>query len=242
MRSMRVLAGMGVCICALCAVLDGGPAELAHRVSGASAQQQTLVLDAGHGGFDGGAVGAGGTSEQDINLCITRRVRDLAGLFGVPCVLTRDSAQALDYQPDRTVRENKVADIRAREAICRAVPDPVFVSIHLNKFEQPQYFGAQVFYSPHHPLSRTLAEQLQAAFLQGVPNGNTRRARPAAGTIYLMQHLTCPAVVVECGFLSNPQEEIALGQPEYQTQLAVCIVAGCLRGRGGAAGAVGGPI
>ena len=103
-----------------------------------SAQQSahTLVLDAGHGGFDGGAVSPNGVTEQQINLSIAGKTRDLAGLFGVPCVLTRTDEGALDYEPGRTVRENKVADIQARAHICEKTENPVFVSIHLNKFEQ----------------------------------------------------------------------------------------------------------
>ena len=196
-----------------------------------SAQQSahTLVLDAGHGGFDGGAVSPNGVTEQQINLSIAGKTRDLAGLFGVPCVLTRTDEGALDYEPGRTVRENKVADIQARAHICEKTENPVFVSIHLNKFEQSQYFGAQVFYGAADPDSRVLAEAIQAALAQGIDNGNTRAAKPAGDSIYLMRRLTCPAVIVECGFLSNPEEEADLCRDSYQTQLAACILAGYLQ-------------
>ena len=196
-----------------------------------SAQQSahTLVLDAGHGGFDGGAVSPNGVTEQQINLSIAGKTRDLAGLFGVPCVLTRTDEGALDYEPGRTVRENKVADIQARAHICEKTENPVFVSIHLNKFEQSQYFGAQVFYGAADPDSRVLAEAIQAALVQGIDNGNTRAAKPAGDSIYLMRRLTCPAVIVECGFLSNPEEEADLCRDSYQTQLAACILAGYLQ-------------
>lgn len=196
--------------------------------------QPVLVLDAGHGGFDGGAVGAHGTTEQDINLHITYSVQALAGLFGYPVVLTRPDTEALDYQEGRTVRENKVADIRARERIVTQTAQPVFISIHLNKFEDPQYFGAQVFYSKNNADSQVLAEHLQAALLQGIQNRNIRRAKPAAPAIYLMKQLNCPAVIVECGFLSNPEEEAALCSPDYQKRLAVCILQGYQQYRNGA--------
>ncbi len=232
-----------------------------------------LVLDAGHGGFDGGAVGADGTMEQDINLSIAYRVQALCGLFGYPVQMTRTDEQALDYVEGRSVRENKVADIKAREriayrvqALCglfgypvqmtrtdeqaldyvegrsvrenkvadikarerivNNVENPVFLSIHLNKFQDPQYYGAQVFYSKNHPDSKILAEKTQEAMIAGIQNGNIRRAKPAVPTIYLMKNLTCPAVIVECGFLSNPEEERKLGDSGYQKRLALCIFEG----------------
>lgn len=234
---MKYKRWIACCLALVCAagvwqtIRTGRPVGLAH-VFGSKDTAPTLVLDAGHGGFDGGAVGANGTTEQHINLCITRGVRDLAGLFGIPSVLTRDDEEALDYKPGRAVRENKVADIKAREAACAQVANPVFISIHLNKFEQAQYFGAQVFYSKNNAQGKPLAESIQASLIEGIQNGNTRVAKQAADTIYLMKKLDCPALVVECGFLSNPAEEARLGQTDYQTQLAVCIVSGYLRGRG----------
>ena len=185
-----------------------------------------LVVDAGHGGFDGGAVGANGTSEQDINLSISRSVQALSGFFGYPAAMTRPDEQALDYQQGRSVRENKVADIKARERITNEVKNPIFLSIHLNKFEDPKYFGAQVFYSKNNEQSQTLAEKMQETLIFGIQNDNIRRAKPAAAGIYLMKKLQCPAIIVECGFLSNPQEEQLLCEAGYHKRLAVCIFHG----------------
>lgn len=193
----------------------------------------TLVIDAGHGGFDGGAVGATGTTEQDINLSIAQRVQLLADFFGVTTIMTRTDGQALAYDPSRPVRENKVADIKAREQIVLQADNPIFLSVHLNKFSDPQYHGAQVFYSVNHAGGRALAELLQDALITGCDPSNTRQARPAEQSIYLMKTLTCPAVIVECGFLSNPAEEALLGQQTYHKKLAVGIVAGYLRYEGG---------
>ena len=189
----------------------------------------TLVLDAGHGGFDGGAVSPNGVTEQEINLSVVKKVESLAGLFGIPTQLTRKDDNALDYEPGRAVRENKVADIKARQRICEQVENPVFVSIHLNKFEQSRYFGAQVFYGEKHSDSKGIAESIQAALKSGISNGNNRVAKPAGDSIYLMRTLTCPALIVECGFLSNPDDEAALVRDDYQTRLAVCILAGYLQ-------------
>lgn len=200
-------------------------------LSGAG-KSDTLVIDAGHGGFDGGAVSADGLCEQDINLSIARRIEALAGFFGVQSVLTRPDEQALDYQPGRSVHDNKVADLHARERIAAETANAVFLSIHLNKFEQSIYHGAQVFYSPNDPDSKPLAEALQAALIEGLDPTNHRQARRAAGTIYLMKRLRCPAVVIECGFLSNPEETRLLRQEDYHKRIAVCVLSGYLRDQG----------
>ena len=121
-------------------------ASLALCIGGRSAVQavmhhdsaRTLVIDAGHGGFDGGAVGSNGTTEQDINLSIAQRVQALAEFFGVHTVMTRTDGNALDYDPSRPVRENKIADIKAREQLVQDMADPVLLSIHLNKFSDAQ--------------------------------------------------------------------------------------------------------
>ena len=190
---------------------------------------RTLVIDAGHGGFDGGAIGSNGTTEQDINLSIAKRVRLLASFFGVQTSMTREDENALGYDASRSIRDNKVTDIQAREQIVKSASDPVFLSIHLNKFSDAQYHGAQVFYSTNHAGSRALAELLQDALIVGCDPTNTRQAKPADCNIYLMKTLECPAVIVECGFLSNPAEETLLGDPEYHKKLAASIVTGYLR-------------
>ena len=198
------------------------------QVIAQKASARTLVIDAGHGGFDGGAIGSGGTAEQEINLRIAQRVQVLAAFFGVRTQMTRMDDGALSYDPSRPVRENKIADIRARERMVEEIADPVFVSIHLNKFSDPQYHGAQVFYSPNHAGSRVLAEMLQDCLIRGCDPQNHRQARQAERTIYLMRQLTCPAVIVECGFLSNPAEEALLRDPAYHKKLAAAIVSGYL--------------
>ena len=222
----RIALGAAALALALVLGVRGGSMVQAIAQSRAA---RTLVIDAGHGGFDGGAVGSNGTTEQDINLSIAQRVQALAGFFGVRTALTRADENALDYDSSRSIRENKVADIRAREQIVRETSDPVFVSIHLNKFSDAQYRGAQVFYSPNHAGSKTLAELLQASLADGCDPANTRQAKRAENTIYLMNQLECPAVIVECGFLSNPAEEQLLNDTGYHKKIAASIVTGYLR-------------
>lgn len=208
------------------------PSGGVRSVFSASDPPETLVIDAGHGGFDGGAVSASGVSEQQINLYIARHTQALAGFFGIPTVMTRPDENALGFVDGRAIRDNKVADIHERRRIAEETENPVFLSIHLNQFPQAQYHGAQVFFSRGNPRSKALAESIQAALIEGVDPQNTRQAKQAANTIYLMKKLECPAVIIECGFLSNPAESERLQQEEYQKQLAVCILSGYLRYRG----------
>ena len=192
-----------------------------------------VCIDAGHGGFDGGAVGADGTTEQDINLSIAKRVQVLANFFGVPTAMTRPDENALDYDPSRTVRENKIADIKAREKLVNSIPSPVFLSIHLNKFSDAQYHGAQVFYSAGNVQGKPLAEQIQQCLIDGCDPLNHRKAKQADSAIYLMKKLDCPAVIIECGFLSNPAEEARLRDEAYHKQLAAAVICGYLRSQSG---------
>ncbi len=218
----RIFVGAAALLAAAAAFIGNGDSIL--QAFAENADTDTLVIDAGHGGFDGGAVGGSHTVEQDINLSIAQRAQALAEFFGVHTAMTRTDRQSLDYDPARSVRENKIADIRAREKLVQDTPNPVFISIHLNKFEDPQYRGAQVFYSPNHAGSKILGEQIQTTLVAGCDPENHRKAKPAEKTIYLMKRLPCPAVIVECGFLSNPNEEKRLNEPDYHKKLAVCIV------------------
>ena len=226
MKKTLGLIGLLVLLAALCPPVTQRFAIL--PTSGGVNEACTLILDPGHGGFDGGAQSADGTTEQYINLCIAREVQSLCGLFGERSILTRDSEDALDFKTGRSIHENKVADIQARQRIAEEIPNGVFLSIHLNKFEQSQYYGAQTFYSRNDSRSQTIAESIQSALIEGIPNGNTRKAKPSPETVYLMKKLKCPALIVECGFLSNPDEALALREPSYQKKLALCILCGYL--------------
>lgn len=226
MKKIGILAGVLLVLAVFCVQIARNSALLS--TFSETEESRTLIIDAGHGGFDGGAQSADGTTEQHINLCIARDVQTLCGLFGERSILTRDSEDALDYSSGRTIHENKVADIKARQRIAEEISNGVFLSIHLNKFEQAQYYGAQTFYSRNNELSQPIAESIQAALIQGIPNGNTRKSKPAPETVYLMKKLDCPALIVECGFLSNPDEAAALRDMEYQKRLALCIVCGYL--------------
>lgn len=191
--------------------------------------QSTLVLDAGHGGIDGGAVAEDGTTEQDINLAIVQKCQAFAGMFGIRTLLTRQDSNSIDYNPDQTIRANKVADIRARERITNSAHDPIFISVHLNKFSDSSYTGAQVFWSKNNSEGERLAVQIQDNLTRGLSPVKERVAKQAGDGIYLMKALTCPAVIVECGFLSNAEEARLLTQVDYQKRLTLCIMGGYLQ-------------
>lgn len=192
----------------------------------------TVVLDAGHGGEDGGAVSASGILEKDINLSVACLVRDLLEANGISVVMTRETDELLyDRNADYQGRK-KALDLAARREITEQTENAVFVSIHMNAYPQTQYHGLQVWYSPNHDGSREIAEEIQSTVASTLQPENTRRVKSATSSIYLLHHLTCPAVLVECGFLSNPEEAQRLNDPAYQKELALCIFLGIVQSAG----------
>jgi len=188
---------------------------------------EVLILDPGHGGLDGGAVGIDGTVESAVNLEIALKMRDLARLFGREVVMTRES-EALDYPDEEaSIAAKKVSDQKARAALINRFPDACMISVHQNTYPSPAVHGAQVFYRPT-PESQTLAERIQAAINEKLIPGGRRVAAPISKDIYLMKSINCTAVLVECGFLSNPAECAQLKDSDYQTKLAMTMLSAYL--------------
>lgn len=186
------------------------------------------VLDAGHGGEDGGAVSKGGVKESDINLSVVRDLDALLCFLGQNTVLTRDSDTSIHSDGAQTLREKKVSDLKNRVALVNATPDAVLVSVHQNSLPQvPSVHGAQVFYGKL-PRGDALAASVQLALNGSVNAGNEKHEKPIDPTIYLMKNVTCPAILVECGFLSNEHETSMLQDADYQKLLAVAIASGLL--------------
>lgn len=179
-----------------------------------------VILDAGHGGPDGGCSAADGTQEKTINLEITLKTDAVLGLLGADTLLVRDMDTDLSDPSAQSISQKKVTDIRNRVALVNAHPDSVLVSIHQNTYPQAKYSGAQVFYSGE---GKSLAEQLQQNLARTVDTDNQRQAKAISPDIYLMKHVKVPAVLIECGFLSNPTESVKLKSSGYQRQLAVAI-------------------
>lgn len=182
-----------------------------------------IVIDAGHGGFDGGAIGVDGIVEKDVNLAIAQKVRLLFAVNGFETVMTREDDRSLEDEGLDTVRKRKNSDIHNRKALADSYENCVLLSIHQNKFPQSKYFGAQVFYGPQNPESKIMGELLQKRMVELLQPENTRLAKPCGDSVYLIYHAEMPALLVECGFLSNPDDAAKLTDPAYQEQVAFAI-------------------
>lgn len=191
-------------------------------------QIRTVIVDAGHGGFDGGAAAGDGTLEKDINLAIARRLCSLLRCAGLQTVMTRTDDNSIHDPSCETIRQQKVSDIRNRLRIMTETEDSVFVSIHQNHFTQAKYRGAQVFYSGNDARSLQLAQSIQSAVVAALQPENTRQIKKSGTEIYLLYHAVRPAVMVECGFLSNPEEAELLKSSRYQTRIALAVMQGIL--------------
>lgn len=200
----------------------------ARETLGPAAEHVTLVIDAGHGGEDGGASGADGTVESTVNLAVARRLEAVLALCGRESVMLRTEDVSLHSPEASTIREKKVSDLHNRADMVNAQEAPWLISIHQNHFPSAQYHGAQVFYA-NGPLGEPWARRTQQNLRDCLDPENDRQAKPISHNVYLMNHITCPAILVECGFLSNPGETAKLNDPGYQTKLALVIGASCLQ-------------
>ena len=184
-----------------------------------------LLLDAGHGGEDGGAVSKSGVVESSVNLSIVRRLRELWLFCGVEPELTREGEEAVYSEGAQTLREKKVSDIKNRVAQINNGTDGYFISIHQNSLpSNPKVHGAQVFYNQ--PSGAEVLAQAVQQTLNTVVNEKAKSASAIDSGIYLMAHARLPGILVECGFLSNPAETELLQQEGHQRKLALCIFAG----------------
>ncbi len=187
-----------------------------------------LVIDAGHGGEDGGAQSADGLLESAVNLDIALRMEALAAFCGVETAMTRESA-SIDYPVEaETVRARKVADQKARVALVNSFENAVLISIHQNNYPASQPRGPQVLYAATEG-SQALGELTHANLNAALYPENRRVAAPISDSIYLTKMVTCPAILVECGFLSNPEEAALLASDAYRTQLAVILLGSYLQ-------------
>jgi len=183
-------------------------------------REHTIILDAGHGGVDGGATSCTGRLESSYNLEITLRLNDLMAFLGYDTRLIRNTDISV-YTKGDTIAQKKVSDLKERVRIVNDTENALLVSIHQNHFADSRYSGAQVFY-PNTEGSEALAKAMQSAFVTNLNPGSRRAAKKSEG-IYLMEHINCPGVLIECGFLSNPAEERSLSQKDYQQKLCSVI-------------------
>ncbi len=211
--------------CLVVAFFLGTGALVRHSVEAAASLQPigvrpVFVIDAGHGGEDGGTTGLAGTGESQVNLAIARRLNALLRLMGYDTIMTRTEDVSLHTGGD-TIRSRKQSDLRRRVEIANGQPSCLFISIHQNHFPDSRYSGPQVF---HTDGSENLARELQSALNRVLAPTSRRTAKLSTG-VYVMQHLDHPGILVECGFLSNSDEEQKLRSADHQKQLAAVIAA-----------------
>ncbi len=183
-----------------------------------------VVVDAGHGSPDGGAVGAAGTLEKDVNLAIADAVREVLEGKGISVVMTRVSDDGL-WETDGSIRQKKREDMNRRLEIVRDSGADLFLSIHMNAFEDDSANGLHIFYAKNHPEGEELAAKIQEG-IAAVTKAETHAVKAADESLFLMKSPPMTAVLAECGFLSNPEEEQKLIDPDYQKRIAWAIASG----------------
>lgn len=188
---------------------------------------KTIVLDAGHGIPDEGAQSSNGTTEAQTNLKITLKVQNLLEQSGCTVILTRSDENAIYDIDSKTLKQKKISDIKNRVKIGNENSADIFVSIHLNKIPQSEYYGWQCFYNTKNEKSIELAKKIQENLNEAIQKENTRVAMKL-NTVYIMKNIEIPISIVECGFLSNPEEEKKLLEDSYQDRLAWGIYNGIL--------------
>lgn len=195
-------------------------------VSAGTDSFKTVIIDAGHGGIDGGTSADDGTVEKTINLQIAHKLNNILQSMGIETVMTRTEDVSIHDESAKTIRQQKVSDLKNRLNIINNTDDSIYVSIHQNHYSSPKYKGSQIFYSKNNPLSKTLAESIRLPVVSYLQPDNTREIKQSGSEIYLLNNANTPAVMVECGFLSNKDDTINLKDENYQQELAFIIAIG----------------
>lgn len=187
-----------------------------------------VVIDAGHGGRDPGASGESGLTEEEVNLRISMKLRRLIESGGGTAIMIREDDSGLYTEGGNGRETRKREDLNNRHAIINGSGADIFISIHLDSFPQPQYFGAQALYLEGDEKSGKLAEGIQEELKKVLDKNNSRKAK-ATDSVFLLKNNTMPGVLVECGFLSNPEEERLLSDDHYQEKIAWSIFVGIIK-------------
>ena len=215
------MLGYGIILLSTLLIAHGGSRAVTVLAQNRPAERDvTVVIDPGHGGVDGGAISCTGIPESRFNLEISLRLNEMFRFLGYKTRMIRSEDISV-YTEGETIARKKVSDLKQRLRMVEGTENPVLLSIHQNYFPQAQYSGAQTFYAATSG-SRDLAGALQTAFNRYLDPVSPRQEKQSSG-IYLMEHISCPAVLIECGFLSNPREEALLRNPDYQKKLSALI-------------------
>ena len=222
MKKYRILV-VGYCIILGVALLfiylgDHTVMTIAENIN--EAASQTIVIDPGHGGIDGGAISCTGIPESRFNLEISMRLRDLFRLLGYKTRMIRESDISI-YKEGNTISSRKMSDLRERVRIVNETENALLLSIHQNIFPESRFSGPQIFYTNREE-SKILAQKLQNSLTDHLKPENRRQAKKCSN-VYLMENIQCTGVLIECGFLSNPEEEAKLKTDVYQKKLSAVI-------------------
>lgn len=207
---------------------------IATTVSDVSVNTETndypvIIIDAGHGGVDGGAVADDGTVEKELNLDIALKLNELLISKGYKTILTRDGDYSIHDESADTVRKKKVSDLHNRLEIVNSNKNAILVSVHQNYFTESKYSGTQVFYSPNALESSVLADCIQKKVVSQLQPDNTRQIKQSDSSIFLLFNSQIPSVMVECGFLSNQNETNKLKDEKYRQQMAEAVCDGIIK-------------
>ena len=189
--------------------------------------EKVIVIDAGHGGEDSGAIGVNGAYEKDLNLQIAIILGEELKNRGYTVVYTRTEDKML-YSPEENIKGmRKISDLKNRCKLTEGYDDCILISVHMNSYGASKYSGLQVYYSDENENSRVLAQRIQNAVRGQLQPSNTRQIK-SGGSLYLLENVSCAAVLIECGFLTNEEECAKLSQKEYQKQLSFSIICGII--------------
>lgn len=240
-RNLKITRGLtAVCTCVLLLVsvysfslgIQRSVFSSKKAMSNNASSGKVIIIDPGHGGEDGGAQSESGILEKHINMSISNYLNELFSFFGYDTVMTRTDDRLIYDSGCNTIREKKVSDIHNRMTILENNPDAVFLSIHQNHFDGSSCRGTQVFYSGNNDRSERIAQSIQETVVSDIQQDNKRKIKKSGSEIYLLCHAESPAVMVECGFLSNPEEAQKLNTDEYQKIMAFEIFKGTVNSGG----------
>lgn len=224
-RKLPLFVTMACCCVVAVIASIAGSTENVQETAVGTVPKKVIVLDAGHGGADGGCVGVNGVYEKDINLSIVKYLGTLLDFAGYEVVYTRDEDVSIYDNGVEGLRNQKISDMENRLEIVKSYPDSVFISVHQNQYVKPEYFGGQMFYTTNNSGNFRFATIMQGLFAELQPN-NDRSVKLIDNGLYLFKTTEQPALLIECGFLSNENDAAQLSSTEYQKKVAFTIYKG----------------
>lgn len=220
LRKKRIMLVMSlILVSVMCFSFQNANIEDTVQTVALPVSNKVIVIDAGHGKPDEGAQSSNGVAEAQTNLKIALKLQNLLEQSGATVILTRSDENGIYDLDSKTLKQKKISDIHNRVKIGNESQADIFVSIHLNKIPQEQYWGWQCFYKENNEESINLAKSLQENLNDAIQRENTRVPMKLEN-VYIIKHVEIPTSIVECGFLSNAQEEKMLLEDSYQDKLA----------------------